>query len=230
MGCGLMADEPYMLAIASHKGGTGRTTTALALAWQWGGAGLRVTVADADPVHDAGLIALDRSDGCPWPYVHYISDLPESGDLDLDADVVIIDCPPLMSAEAPAVLARADGVVLTCQADPLSLRTVPAAAGVLATARIHNPKLELLGVLIGGYNAEDPVQTAMLGRLRQMHGELLLEPPIPEDAAIREWALTPGAGLPVGRAADAYSAVARQLRDMVRRLSGVALAARRGAR
>jgi cellulose biosynthesis protein BcsQ len=222
-----VADSAYMLAVGSHKGGTGRTTAALALAWVWGGNGLRVTVADADPAHAAGLIALDRTDGCPWPYVHYVAGLPEPGAVDLDADVVLIDCPPLMSPDVQAVLHRANGVVLTCQADPLSLRTVPAAAGVLAAARVHNPKLELLGVLIGGYNADDPVQAPMLGRLRQMHGELLLEPPIPDDAAIRDWAMTPGAGLPSGPAADAFAAVARQLRVMVRRLSGVALAAGR---
>src|SRR3954465_9639173 len=110
-----------MLAVASHKGGTGRTTAALALAWVWGGTGLRVTVADADPSRAAGLIALDRTEGCPWPYVHYVSGLPDPGAPDLDADVVLIDCPPLMGPEAGSVLRRADGVVLTCQADPLSL-------------------------------------------------------------------------------------------------------------
>jgi cellulose biosynthesis protein BcsQ len=219
-----------MLAVGSHKGGTGRTTAALALAWLWGGSGLRVTFVDADPARAARLIALDQSGACPWPNVRYVEGLPEPGDAGLDSDVAVIDCPPLMTADAPPVLRRADGVVLTCQADPLSLRTVPAAAGVLASARVHNPRLELLGVLIGGYNARDEVQKAMLGRLRQMHGELLLEPPVPDDPAVRDWPLTPGAGLPAGRGGDAFAAVARQLRDMVRRLSGVALAARAGRR
>src|SRR5205823_5494893 len=121
----------------------------LALAWVWGGDGLRVTLADADPARAARLIALDRTGECPWPNVRYIDGIPDADDPALDADVVLIDCPPLMTAEAPPVLRRADGVVLTCQADPLSLRTVPAAAGVLAAARVNNPKLELIGVLIG---------------------------------------------------------------------------------
>jgi cellulose biosynthesis protein BcsQ len=219
-----------MLAVGSHKGGTGRTTAALALAGLWGGGGLRVTFVDADPARAARLIALDGSGACPWPNVRYVEGLPEAGAAESDADVAVIDCPPLMTPDAPPVLRRADGVVLTCQADPLSLRTVPAAAGVLASARVHNPRLELLGVLIGGYNARDEVQKAMLGRLRQMHGELLLEPPVPDDPAVRDWALTPGAALPAGRGFDAFAAVARQLRDMVRRLSGVALAARAGRR
>lgn len=225
-----MAEDAYILAVGSHKGGTGRTTAALALAWLWGGSGLRVTFADADPARAARLIGLDAAGRCSWPNVRYLDGMPDLGDAALDADVAVIDCPPLMSPEAPAVLRRADGVVLTCQADPLSLRTVPAAAGVLAAARVHKPNLELLGVLISGYNAGDEIQKAMLARLRQMHGELLLEPPVPDDPAVRDWPLAPGAGLPPGRAAEAFAAVARQLREMVRRLSGVALAARGGRR
>jgi cellulose biosynthesis protein BcsQ len=221
-----VADEGYLLALASHKGGTGRTTAALALAWLWGQDGLQVSVADADPVRAAGLIALDENGECPWPNVRYVAGLPEPGDPVLDADVVIVDCPPLLTPEAVPTLRRAGGVVLTCHADPLSLRTVPAAAGALAAARVHNPKVELIGVLISGYNARDAVQSPMLGRLRQMHGELLLEPPIPDDGAVRDWALAPGSPLPPGPAAEAYGVVARRLRDLVRRLSGVAIATR----
>ena len=123
-----MADDGYLLAIGSHKGGTGRTTAALALAWLWGQEGLHVTLADADPIHAAGLIALDDSDNCPWSNVQYVADLPEPGDPALAADIVLIDCPLLLTAEAGPILQRAAGVVLTCHADPLSLRTVPAAA------------------------------------------------------------------------------------------------------
>jgi hypothetical protein len=124
------------------------------------------------------------------------------------------------------VLRRVNGVVLTCAAEPVSLRTVPAAAGVLSAARANNPKLELLGVLINPYTALDTVQTPMLDRLRQMHGELLLEPPVPYDPAVRDWPLTPGAGLPPGPAADALAAAAGRLRDLVRRFNGVALGAK----
>jgi hypothetical protein len=63
----------------------------------------------------------------------------------------------------------------------------------------------------------------MLGRLRQMHGELLLEPPVPDDPAVRAWALSPGAALPPGPAADAFADAGQRLRGLVRRLSGVAL-------
>src|SRR5262245_62637672 len=136
---------PFLLAVGSHKGGTGRTTTACALAWLWGRAGFRVTLADADPIRAAALLALDESGECPWPNVSYREGLPDPEDW--DPDVVVVDCPSLMDPEVPSVLQRCRGVVLTCLADPLSLRTVPAAAAALATARVANPRLELLGVL-----------------------------------------------------------------------------------
>ena len=115
---GAVTDDAYVLTIGSHKGGTGRTTTALALAWLWGRDGLRVTVADADPIRAAGLIALDESGDCPWPNVRYVAGLPGPGDPALDADVVLVDCPPLLSPEAVPILRRTAGVVLTCHADP----------------------------------------------------------------------------------------------------------------
>lgn len=213
-----MADEPFLLAIGSHKGGTGRTTTACALAWLWGHEGFRVTLADVDPVRAAGLIALDESGTCPWPNVYYSAGMPSPGDPALGGDVVVVDCPTLMDSAVHDVLGRCHGVVLTCLADPLSLRTVPAAASSLATARVRNPKLELLGIMIGLYDERDVVHAPMLERLRQMHGELLIEPPTPFDPSIRDWALTPGAALPAGRAAHAFAAARERIADLALKL------------
>lgn len=211
-----MPHDPYVLAIASHKGGTGRTTTALALAWLWGRSGVRVTLADADPLGAAGLVALE-GDRCSWPNVRYVAGLPSPGHPALNADLVLIDCPSVMESDALLVLQRTRGVVLTVVADPLALRTVPAAAGALAIARVGNPRLELLGVLLSIYNERDTLQGPMLERLRQMHGDLLLEPPVPCDLGLRDWPLTPGAGLPDGPAAAAYAALADRLASQVRR-------------
>jgi cellulose biosynthesis protein BcsQ len=207
--------EPFVLAIGSHKGGTGRTTTACALAWLWGQGGFRVTLADADPIRAAGLIALDESGTCPWPNVTYSDGLPARAD---HSNIVIVDCPSLMDPFVHDVLRRCHGIVLTCLADPLSLRTVPAAAGALATSRVQNPRLELLGLLIGLYDAQSVVQKPMLERVRQMHGELLSDPPAPFDPAIRDWALKPGAALPAGPAADAFAAAREQIADLALKL------------
>ena len=107
-----------------------------------------------------------------------------------------------MDPDIQSVFGRCHGVVLTCLADPLSLRTVPAAAGVLGTARVANPRLELLGVLIGQYSAFDLMQAPMLARLRQMHGELMLEPPVPHEQDINGLAFSPDGRLLASAGAD----------------------------
>jgi hypothetical protein len=131
--------------------------------------------------------------------------------------------PVVLDPTVQDVLRRCHGVVLTCVADPLSLRTVPAAANILATARVGNPRLELLGVVIGQYNAFDEIQAPMLERLRQMHGDLLLEPPVPYDPAVRDWALAPGSPLPAGRAAKAFATARNRIAVLAYQLFRVEL-------
>jgi len=221
-------NDPYILAIGSHKGGTGRTTAALALAWHWGRSGVRVTLADCDPIRAAGLVAVANG-GCPWSNVRYTTTLPRPADAAYDADLIIVDCPALLTPAARPVLQRATTILLTVLADPLSLRTVPSAAGVLESARADNPRLELLGVLVNLYNERDSLQPPMLEQLRQMHGGLVLDPAVPYDPALRDWPLTPGGDLPDGPGAAAFAALAGYLAGKVRRLSGVVPAAGGGA-
>jgi chromosome partitioning protein len=222
-----VAGNPFVLAIGSHKGGTGRTTAACALAWLWGRDGFRVLLADADPAQAAGKIALDDTGTCSWANVAYWSAASESTLSERlsgsDIDMAIVDCPPFRSPAVQESLQRAHGVVLTCLADPLSLRTVPAAAEVIGTARVGNPELELMGLLVGIYSETKFVQEPMLERLRRMHGETLIEPPIPYDAALRDWPLTPGADLSSGPAAVAYAWIRRRLAELAWRLHGAEL-------
>ncbi|MFO0807430.1 MAG: ParA family protein [Gemmataceae bacterium] len=218
-----MAQRPFLLAVGSHKGGTGRTTTALALAYAWGRAGLHVVLVDADPTQAAGLIACDSHGQCTWPNVQYATELREPLP---DADVVIVDCPPLLDASASPVLQKCGGVLLTVLADPLSLRTVPAAASVLAEARSHNPQLELLGVLVAIYNGSDAIQAPMYARLKEMHGDMLVEPPIPDDPALRDWPLMPGSPPPRGPGWRAYAEVADRVAGLAQKITGVRIAPR----
>lgn len=215
-----MKKDPYILAVASHKGGTGRTTSVLALSWCWGQMGLSVTLVDADPVRASSLVALDQSGRCHWPNVRVSRTLPNLRSPQT-SDIIIVDCPSLLDPLAMPILEQSHGVIVTCLADPLSLRTVPAAASAISTARVNNPQLELLGILIGIYDNHDAVQTAMLARLRQLHGELLLEPPIPVQPELRDWPLSPGTGVPAGIALDAYQSIARTLESWIRLGLGV---------
>jgi cellulose biosynthesis protein BcsQ len=199
--------RPYILVLASHKGGTGRTTCALALAYLWGQAGLNVALIDADPVGAAHAVALAPGGNCAWKQVKFFASIPDGGRGLLGSNLILIDCPPLTEPSAQRVLRMADGVVLSVLANPLSMRTIPTAASALEHARGHNPRLNLLGLLVGIYHEQDELQTAMLHEIRQVHGNLLLEPAIPYQQEVRDWPLNPGSPLPEGPAREAYAAL-----------------------
>jgi cellulose biosynthesis protein BcsQ len=209
-----MTGGAYHLAVAGHKGGTGRSTTAAALAWYFGQAGLPVVLADAAPTRAAGRIARAADGRCHWPNVTVHDGWPPEEPP--AAGVVVLDGPGLLEPASGLLLAECDGLLLCCRADPLALWTVPAAAAAIGRARAARPELELLGILIGPYDSRDAVQSAMLGRLRELHGELLLEPPVPAQAEMRDWPLSPGAAPPPGPARDALAAVARTLENWLR--------------
>jgi chromosome partitioning protein len=202
--------KPFILAVASHKGGTGRTTAALSLAYAFAQGGHRVIFVDADEQRSASALALDSRGHFDWPNIEFRTG-PEALDQPMSAEIVVIDPPALTSATAAPILRRSHGIILACLADPLSIRTVPAAATVIEQARAVNPQLELLGILICIYDDRDSVQNAMLARLQQAHGDLLLNPVIPCQPEVRSWALRPGSLPPQGPAMQAYEAVCQTL-------------------
>ncbi|HLW65702.1 MAG TPA: ParA family protein [Gemmataceae bacterium] len=207
-----MARSPYILGIVSHKGGTGRTTTALCLGWHLGQAGHSVTLVDAVPMRSMSMVALNSAGQCPWPNVQFQTGL-EALAGPHQTQIVIVDSPSLLDPLSQRVLSAADGIILTSLADPLSIRTVPAAAMIIGKAREANRRLELLGLLVGIYDAQDEVQRAVLSRLQEGHRELLLSPVIPLQQEMREWALKAGVPPPQGVASAAFGTLARNLND-----------------
>jgi chromosome partitioning protein len=202
--------RPYVLAVVSHKGGTGRTTTALLLSWHFARSGRTVSFIDADPQRSASLVALNASGQCDWQNVRFFSGLDTLGE-ELPGDLVVIDSPPLTDRTSRPILHLADGLVLTCLADPLSIRTVPAAATVIESAKGVNPSLDLLGILICIYNGQDTIQDAMMSRLKESHQDLLLEPAVPFQPELRDWPLRPGSPPPRGAAAETFAALINRL-------------------
>jgi cellulose biosynthesis protein BcsQ len=217
----VLRKRPYILVLGSHKGGTGRTTSALALAYLWGAGGLNVSLIDADPVGAARMVALGPDGTCPWEGVRFLSRLPESVRGLADSDLIVIDAPALTERSAQRVLRLADGVILTSLADPLSLRTLPHAARALQQARVHNPRLGLLGLLIGVFHEHDDLQARMLQLLRPRLGRLLLEPPIPAQPEISDWVLEPGSPLPEGPARESYTVLANMLEATIANVAAV---------
>lgn len=216
----LLPGRPYLLAIASHKGGTGRTTAAAALAWVLGHSGRRVTLVDADPARSASLLAVDGMGQCTWSNVQFVRGL-DAVHHEYASDVVVVDSPSLMDTSSRELLQRVDGIVLTCLADPLSIRTVPAAAAVIESVRTQNPRIELLGILIGLYNDRDAVQKAMVTRLQQSHRDILLEPVIPYQTDMLQWPRQPGAAPPAGAARAAFINLITTLDQWLRPAAGI---------
>ncbi|MBA4187531.1 MAG: hypothetical protein C0467_05875 [Planctomycetaceae bacterium] len=207
-------EEPYVLTVTSHKGGTGRTTLALALAWLWGQRGLKVTLMDADPVQAALLVACGPV-GCRWPNVTTVAAPDGVGTIPANQDVVVIDSPPATEQLAQVGLRKSNGVVLCCLADSLSLGTLPAATQAVREAKISNPNLDLLGIAVSVFNPLDLDQTRCLSLLRGAHGGLFVEPPIPVRPELRDWPLTAGADLPDGPGRQALRALADVFRDQI---------------
>lgn len=202
--------RPFVLAVVSHKGGTGRTTTALSLAWAFAQFGRPVSLIDGDPQRSASLMALDGQGQLTWANVHFFAGLEALGE-ELPTDLAIIDSPPLTDRTSRPVLHIADGLLLTCLADPLSIRTLSSANGVIESARAVNPGLRLLGILITIFNRQDAVQEAMLSGLKESHEGVLLEPVIPFQPEMRDWPLNPGSPPPAGIVAEAYAALVQRL-------------------
>jgi cellulose biosynthesis protein BcsQ len=211
--------KPYNLVIASHKGGTGRTTCALALANLWGRAGLEIGFVDAELCGARHVLRAGAVE-CLAPGVRFFPRLPEPAAL-AGCEVVVIDAPPLTEPIAQRVLRQGDGVLLTCLPDRLWLRTFPAAVAAIERAIRHNSRLEVLGLVAGIYHEQDELQAEILQLLRQTHDDMLLEPPIPYQREIAHWVLQPGNPLPAGPARQAYEALAGEL-DMI--LAAVAAA------
>lgn len=204
------ASRPYVLVIAGHKGGSGRTTAALALAWCWGRRGLRVGLLDAAAVPAAQRIAAGKDGCCSWNNVRLLKGLSETSEVS-EFDLVVIDAPSLTDPAAVEVLSIADGVLLIAQAEATALRTTRVALRSVEIALNRNSRLKRLGVLLPAFDSNDPVQQQLREQLRTQFGTQLLEPSIPVAAEVRDWARRPGGELPEGSGRLAYEDVAQRI-------------------
>lgn len=221
-------NPPYVLAVTSHKGGTGRTTLACGLAWLWGQRGLNVCLVDADPVKAAVLVAAGPDGCCSWANVALVSARTGGARVPPGQDIVIIDSPPATEPLAQKVFGRANGVIICSLADSLALNTLPAATRAVREARQGNPDLALLGIAVNVFNPADVNQSRCLSMLRGARGGLFVEPPIPARPELRDWPLSPGSDLPEGPSRVALRALADTFRDHIADAGWTQVASRRG--
>ncbi|MCB9919642.1 MAG: ParA family protein [Planctomycetes bacterium] len=204
-----MTSRPYVLAVASHKGGTGRTMTTIGIARALAARSKRVLLIDGNitpTLHlllgrDKQTAAIDERELVPGVFVG--TGAPGEASR-LDADFVLLDCPPIFDRGADAFIGRANGVILTTLPDPLAIRTIPGATSVLKDVLALHDDLSFLGIAVSIYKDDDPLQREMLDTLRARLGELCLEPPIPWQRELADWSLDAKGDLPAGVARDAY--------------------------
>ena len=166
-----------VVAVAQQKGGAGKTMLAANLAVAWAMAGARVAALDIDPQHSlarwhalrahhpaAASVAL--SDVAGWRLAG------EVGRLVRDFDVVVIDSPPVVDADAVRAIRAANLVLIPVQPSPPDLW---AAEGTIKLAVHEGRTMRLLlnrapasgklradieaGIAAAGY----PVMRAALG-------------------------------------------------------------------
>jgi cellulose biosynthesis protein BcsQ len=220
--------RPYILAVTSHKGGTGRSTLALALAWLWGKRGLKTTLLDADPVRATTLVAVGPKGVCPWENVRLVSTAGGMTKIPSGQDVIIIDTPPATEELTQEVLHKANGIVVCTLADTLALNTLPMATKAIREARENNENLELLGISVGIFDGTELSQTRALSQLRGSAGGLFLEPVIPMRPEIRDWPMQPGSDLPEGAGRNAFRQFEETLRDRMADTGWNQFASRKG--
>ena len=209
------APNGYILSVSSHKGGTGRTTIALALAWLWSQRGLKVGLIDADTSQAATLMAAGPDGKCRWKNVTLRQGIESLDSLAATSDVVLIDCPALTERAAQDVLSVSHGVLLTILPETLCLRTMPQATAAVRLARATNPRLRLAGMIVNQLEYEHPDQDRVMQILRTGSQSFMIEPAIPRQDSLRSWAAFPGSDLPDGLARNCLQTLARLLREQL---------------
>jgi chromosome partitioning protein len=185
------------LSIISHKGGAGKTSSAVMLAEDLAGRGLRVVLVDADRQRGAGLLlGIEQPTGSVQqtknPRLRYfcssslpLRELPERAeDLVGLFDVAVVDTPSLDDPLAKAWIQLSTDALMVLPVEPLSIRTLEGADTLLDGVRKLNPSIRIVGTLPTLFDQKDPNQRSLLVELMSLRPEGLLSVPIPEDLGI----------------------------------------------
>lgn len=223
-----MANSGRVVALASGKGGVGKSTLALALADVWAVDGLTVALVDFDPqggvTRAAGVPVPSWDNGPPapvevhgltlWPAGRPLADALPGAVADrlalarTGAEVVVVDLSPALTDAAHAVaLEAADVLVVVARCDAAGL---PNVAETVAVAHAAGVACRVVPTFRGPTGLAREAEAFLRGR----YGDAVTAAAIPTDAKAAESA---GRGLPVTRSArrakvsDAVRAVAAEL-------------------
>lgn len=129
--------------------------------------------------------------------------------------VVVVDTPPGLGPLTSRVLASSQHAIVPLQCEPLALQTTAPLLRALREAAVHNPALELDGILLTMFEGGNPVSERVATFVRdQLPKELVLDIVIPRSPASAE-SFAAGQPLvmrsPHDEAARAYTALAARL-------------------
>lgn len=139
------------LALCGQKGGTGKTTTAIAIAAELKARGRRVLLVDADPqgsVRTWSAVATEAGRSAP-AVVAMGAQMHAPGQLDDVArgyDFAIVDCPPSNGGVQRSALMSCDLAVFTCGPSALDAWALTESLELVAKAKELRP--ELLAVVL----------------------------------------------------------------------------------
>lgn len=89
-------------------------------------------------------------------------------------DIVLLDCPPSLGTLSLNALVASDSVVVPLQAEFFALQGMAQLLDVLERVKQRlNPKLELLGILIGMFSKQRNLSREVLQELRNHFGDLV---------------------------------------------------------
>jgi chromosome partitioning protein len=203
-----------IIALAGQKGGSGKTTTALAIAAEWHDRGCRVLLVDADPqgsLRTWAEVAAEAGHSAPTVVamgasMYRADQLPTLAE---GYDEVVIDCPPRHDDIQRAALMVADLVVLPCGPSAMDAWALAEGLDLVTRARQLRPELQAT-ILI----TRKVARTSLGSGARQTLAGCGL-PVLSTELGFRvAYQEAPAAGLGVAQY-DPKSAAAREVRKLV---------------
>ena len=136
-------------------------------------------------------------------------------------DLILLDCPPALDLLTLNVLAAANTLIVTMQAEYFALEGVTELLDTIDRIRVElNPSLAVEGVVLTMFDERTNLAHSVANELRNFFGELMCETPIPRNVRLAE---APSHGKPAivydahSRGAQAYLKLAEEIMARVKK-------------